>query len=34
MVWCHRRQGHVGFGMLAAQAVRDLTLPAWDKVTA
>jgi NADPH-dependent ferric siderophore reductase len=27
MVWCHRRQGHVGFGMLAAQAVRDLTLP-------
>jgi len=27
-VWCHRREGHAGFGMLAAQAVRDLTLPA------
>jgi NADPH-dependent ferric siderophore reductase len=27
MVWCHRREDHAGFGMLAAQAVRDLTLP-------
>jgi NADPH-dependent ferric siderophore reductase len=27
-VWCHRHQSHAGFGMLAAQAVRDLPLPA------
>jgi NADPH-dependent ferric siderophore reductase len=27
-VWCHRREGQAGFGMLAAEAVRDLALPA------
>jgi NADPH-dependent ferric siderophore reductase len=26
-VWCHRDDGHAGFGMQAAQAVRDLALP-------
>jgi NADPH-dependent ferric siderophore reductase len=26
-VWCHRDEGHAGLGMLAAQAVQDLTLP-------
>ncbi len=26
-VWCHRDEAHAGFGMLAAQAVRDLALP-------
>jgi 2-polyprenyl-6-methoxyphenol hydroxylase-like FAD-dependent oxidoreductase len=26
-VWCHRGEQHDGFGMLAAQAVRDLALP-------
>jgi NADPH-dependent ferric siderophore reductase len=27
-VWCHRGQTHAGFGTQAAQAVRDLALPA------
>jgi len=26
-VWCHRGEGLDGFGMAAAQAVRDLALP-------
>jgi NADPH-dependent ferric siderophore reductase len=26
-VWCHRGDNHAGFGMQAAQAVRDLALP-------
>jgi NADPH-dependent ferric siderophore reductase len=26
-VWCYRGEGHDGFGMTAAQAVRDLALP-------
>ena len=26
-VWCHRRESHAAFGMLAAQAVRDISLP-------
>ncbi len=27
-VWCHRGKRSNGYGMLAAQAVRDVTLPA------
>ncbi|MDQ2812426.1 MAG: siderophore-interacting protein [Actinomycetota bacterium] len=26
-VWCHRDEAHAGYGMLAAEAVRDLALP-------